>query len=101
MAWDLVLVGMVCYVGLETGRVFACLLAYLLAIVVVVQFGFVCVCVGGICFGDLTYIWQLSFLLFLLGGVWEREREKWQFGSIKRRISYGLKIMVPAKWKRK
>jgi hypothetical protein len=24
---------------------------------------------------------------------------KVQFGSVKRRISYGLKIMVPAKWK--
>ncbi len=47
MAWDLVLVGMVCYVGLEIGVFFACLLAV---------FGFVCVCVGDLLWGSYIYL---------------------------------------------
>jgi len=57
VAWDLVLVGMVCYVGLETGRVFA----YLLAV-----FGSVCMCGGDLFWGSYIYLAVKLFAFFFL-----------------------------------
>ncbi len=85
VAWDLVLVGMVCYVGLETGRVFAYLLACYIAIVlVVVVFGSVCMCVWDLFWGSV----YLAVTLFAFSS-WKcmgKGKGKVQFGSVKRRI---------------
>lgn len=56
---------MVCYVGLEIGRVFACYIAIVLVLVVVV-FGFVCVYVWDLFWGSYIYLAVKLFAFFFL-----------------------------------